>query len=287
MPVQPGALLAGREVDVGLRPAARPLVLGPVEARRAQPVLPRELARVADAHPPLLGAVDEEEPAERPEGLTTERALGLLVDEDDPAARVGELGRGHEAGQSAADDDRVRVPVPHGAGRYPVWQGPPPHTSTIRPSGRRNCDFCSRAAGVRRGASCGSWPSRGGTLPAGGGGVARVSQNTTPEPASERLERPTPWNGFEGPLGVRPVAVALAVGGEQRPVHARADRPRLDLGGDVGHLVVAEADVQQHLVRAGVRQRVVGHVRRVAVRVGAVPQHLQQRMTSGRSSSLG
>ena len=35
---------------------------------------------------------------------------------------------------------------------------------------------------MRRGHSCGSWPSRGGTLPAGGGGVRRVSQNTMPEP---------------------------------------------------------------------------------------------------------
>ncbi len=59
--VQPRALLAGGEVDVGLGPAARPLVLGAVEPRRAQPVLPGQLARVVDPHPALLGAVDEEQ----------------------------------------------------------------------------------------------------------------------------------------------------------------------------------------------------------------------------------
>src|SRR5215218_8772084 len=41
--VQPRALLAGAERDVGLRPAARPRVLGTVEAGRPEPVLQREL----------------------------------------------------------------------------------------------------------------------------------------------------------------------------------------------------------------------------------------------------
>ena len=43
--VQPGALLARGEVDVGLGPLARPEVLLAVEAGRAQPVLQRELVR--------------------------------------------------------------------------------------------------------------------------------------------------------------------------------------------------------------------------------------------------
>ena len=70
--VQPGALLARAERDVGLRPAARPLVLGPVEARRAEPVLQREVVGVLHAHAALLGAVDEHQPAERPERLAAE-----------------------------------------------------------------------------------------------------------------------------------------------------------------------------------------------------------------------
>ena len=98
--VQPGALLAGGEVEVGLGPAARPEVLVAVELRRAHPVLRRELEAVLDAHPALLGAVDEEEAAEAPEGLAAERLLALLVDEHDPLAAVGELGGGDEPGET-------------------------------------------------------------------------------------------------------------------------------------------------------------------------------------------
>ena len=47
--MQPGALLAGGEVDVRLRPLARPVVLRAVEARGAHPVLQREIVGVADA----------------------------------------------------------------------------------------------------------------------------------------------------------------------------------------------------------------------------------------------
>ena len=79
--VQPGPLLAGREVDVGLGPLPRPEVLVAVEAGRAQPVLPGELVRVVDPQPALLGAVDEEQAAERPERLAAERGLRLLVEQ--------------------------------------------------------------------------------------------------------------------------------------------------------------------------------------------------------------
>ena len=72
---------------------------------RSKPAVPsqscqRELARVLDAQPPLLGAVDEEQAAERPERLAAERRLRLLVDEDHPAAGVGQLGGGDEAGEA-------------------------------------------------------------------------------------------------------------------------------------------------------------------------------------------
>ena len=105
--VEPLALLAGGPVDVRLGPAPRPLVLGPVEPGGAEPVLPRELVRVLDPQAPLLGAVDEEEPAERPERLAAEGLLGLLVEEDDALAGSGQLGGGDEAGKTGADDDRV------------------------------------------------------------------------------------------------------------------------------------------------------------------------------------
>src|SRR3954447_4622579 len=46
---QPAALLAGREVDIGVCPLPGPVVLWPVESGRAEPVLQRQLVAVADA----------------------------------------------------------------------------------------------------------------------------------------------------------------------------------------------------------------------------------------------
>ena len=105
--VQPRSLLAGSPVDVGLGPAARPLVLGPVEAGRAEPVLPGELARVPDPQPALLRAVDEEQAAERPERLAAERLLRLLVDEDHASPGGSELRGRDEPGEPCPDDDGV------------------------------------------------------------------------------------------------------------------------------------------------------------------------------------
>ena len=51
-------------------------------------------------------------PPKRPVGLPAEVLRGLLVDEHDPAAGVGELGGGDEAGETGSDDDDVSV---HGA----------------------------------------------------------------------------------------------------------------------------------------------------------------------------
>ena len=106
---QPGALLARREIDVGLGPAARPVILVAVEAGRAEPVLQREVAAVAHAHAALLGGVDEEQSAERPERLAAERAFRLLIENDDLAARVGELGRRDQTRKPGADHNGVCV----------------------------------------------------------------------------------------------------------------------------------------------------------------------------------
>src|SRR5947209_160444 len=51
---QPRALLARREIHVGLGPAARPVILVTVESGRAKPVLQRKLLAVADSQPPLF-----------------------------------------------------------------------------------------------------------------------------------------------------------------------------------------------------------------------------------------
>ena len=45
--VQPGALLPGGELDIGAGPLARPVVLGPVEARGSGPVLPCQFETVS------------------------------------------------------------------------------------------------------------------------------------------------------------------------------------------------------------------------------------------------
>ena len=84
--IQPGTLFARREVDIGLGPAARPKILVAVEAGRAEPVLPGEIAAVADAHAALLGRVDEEQSAERPERLAAEVLLAFLIEDDHPPA---------------------------------------------------------------------------------------------------------------------------------------------------------------------------------------------------------
>ena len=109
---QPRPLLAGSEVDVRLRPAPRPRVLRAVEARGAQPVLPGKLAGVVDAHPALLGGVDEEEPAERPPGLAPEIRRRFLVDDHDSAAGISQLGRGDQPGKTCSHDDDIGVHAP-------------------------------------------------------------------------------------------------------------------------------------------------------------------------------
>ena len=105
--LQPRPLLAGRERHVGLRPALRPVILGAIEARRAHPVLQRQVVRVADAQAPLLGAVDEHQPAERPERLAAQRLLALLVEQDHLAAGIDQLA-GRRPGRRARRRRRSR-----------------------------------------------------------------------------------------------------------------------------------------------------------------------------------
>ncbi len=110
--VQPGALLGRGEGDIGLGPLAGPEVLLAVEAGRAQPVLQGKVVAIADAHAPLLGRVDEEQAAERPERLAAQRLLRLLIEQDHLAPGLDQLGRGDQPGKPAADDDGIRVHLP-------------------------------------------------------------------------------------------------------------------------------------------------------------------------------
>ena len=109
--VQPLPLLPGGEGDVRLRPSARPVVTLPVELCAAHPVLERKLVGVLDAHPSLLGCVDQEEAAERPERLTTEALLRLLVQQQHSFPSVGELRCGGQPGETGSDHDDVSVHV--------------------------------------------------------------------------------------------------------------------------------------------------------------------------------
>jgi hypothetical protein len=99
----------GRECHIGFRPASRPQILIAVEACRPQPVLQREVVAVLDAEPPLFRAIDQKQPAERPEGLAAEALFALLIDHDDASAGVGDFRRGHQARQPAADHDYVCI----------------------------------------------------------------------------------------------------------------------------------------------------------------------------------
>ena len=152
---QPRPLLAGGEVDVRLRPAPRPEVL----VGRSKPAVPSQSCQASsceslDAHPPLLGAVDEEQPAERPERLAAERALRLLLEQDHAPAGVGQLGRRDQPGEPGADHDRVGVcsrahPLIIAAAgatrrRAPRCQARPP---TCRPARRSPATRAMRRAG--------------------------------------------------------------------------------------------------------------------------------------------
>ncbi len=75
------------------------------------PPSPARPARASRLHAPapLLGGVDHEQAAQRPVRLPTQALLGLLLDEHDPLAGVGQLSRGHQPGQAGADHDHVRL----------------------------------------------------------------------------------------------------------------------------------------------------------------------------------
>lgn len=117
-PVQPRALLAAREIEVGLRPASWPGILRAIEPRRREPVAGGQLARVPDAESALFGRIHEEQSTERPEGLAAEALLALLVEQEDRAARASRLTGGDETGEPRAHDDDVRVHRAHASAIY-------------------------------------------------------------------------------------------------------------------------------------------------------------------------
>jgi hypothetical protein len=57
----------------------------------------------------LLGRIDKEQAAERPEGLTTQPRLGFLLDQNDAPTRVGEFGGRHQSGKACPHHDHISV----------------------------------------------------------------------------------------------------------------------------------------------------------------------------------
>ena len=104
---QPAPLLARREVQVRLRPLTRPVVLGPVKARRDHPVAAGQFRRITNTQPALLRRVNQKEAPQRPERLPTQILLAFLIEEQGPLARVGHFGGGHQSGQSGPHHDHV------------------------------------------------------------------------------------------------------------------------------------------------------------------------------------
>ena len=96
------------------------MIVVAVEAGRAEPVLQGEIAAVADAEPALLGGIDEEQSAERPERLAAKRGLRLLIEDDDAAPGVGQFGGSDQSRKTRANDDGVCV---HAVLPHLDWSG--------------------------------------------------------------------------------------------------------------------------------------------------------------------
>jgi hypothetical protein len=103
--VQPTTFFRRGEIEIGFRPEFREVVFRPVELRRAQPILPRQLKAVAHAHATLLGRIDEEQTAKRPEGLSAQILFTLLIDDDHTLATIGGF-RGRDQSRKAGAHDQ-------------------------------------------------------------------------------------------------------------------------------------------------------------------------------------
>jgi hypothetical protein len=73
--------------------------------------------RIADAEPPLLWRVDEEEATKRPEGLPAQPGLRLLLEQDDAATSVCEFGGRHQPSEACPHHNHISV-VSHSFGDY-------------------------------------------------------------------------------------------------------------------------------------------------------------------------
>ena len=108
--VQVLTLVARCELDVRLGPLTRPVIFAlTVESGCAHPVLHCQLEGVLDAESALLGAVHEEESAERPKCLRAEVGSVLLFHDKDFAARARQFVGGDQSRQPCPDNDDVSL----------------------------------------------------------------------------------------------------------------------------------------------------------------------------------
>ena len=85
------------------------MILVAIEACSTPPILQRKLIGIPDAEPALLGRVDQEQAAERPERLATKVLLAFLIDDDDALAGVGKLGCGNKTGKARTHHDHIGI----------------------------------------------------------------------------------------------------------------------------------------------------------------------------------
>ncbi len=157
--VQPFPLLTGSKIEIGLRPATRPVIFRAIKTGRTEPVLPRKVETVSHAHPTLFWAIDEKQAAKRPEGLSAQVLLTLLINHADAETSRGSLRCRNQPGKPRPDNDHIiafHQPLPDMTelllrerkftfvGRQPPRCGPRFQRSVSLSSIRR---FCCRASG--------------------------------------------------------------------------------------------------------------------------------------------
>ena len=110
---QPGSHLTRGKRDVCLGPLPRPVVLGPIKARRPQPITEGQVIRVFDSKPALLGRINHEQTTQRPECLPTKVLFALLLDHDTSVASLGDFRGRDQPGEPATHHNHVRLLFHH------------------------------------------------------------------------------------------------------------------------------------------------------------------------------
>ena len=183
--VQPGALLAGGELDVGLGPAARPRRPRAGRTRRVpEPVLPGELERVLDAASAAApGESTRNSPPNDQNACPPSDGLGLLVEQEHRAGRRRPARRWRPGRPARRRRRSHRLRRAHGAGKI---------RDRTRRAGTGNELFDrTGAAGAPRGRR-GDPPARLRRLPGAARGHGRGHDPRARSPATATSTPPPP-----------------------------------------------------------------------------------------------